>query len=89
MRILNLTLFFLLIFCLEAFGRDFRGAVQAVGDDISAVLMAAGPIALAVSAGAFYFSRNLGWSMFQSTAIGTILFAASSSLFTFLFRAFN
>lgn len=72
-----------------AFARDFTGSVNSIGSDIKNIVMVLGPVMLMVAGAVFYFSRQQGMSMLVSAAIGTVIFAASSSIFMMLYRAFN
>ncbi len=72
-----------------ALARDFTGSVQSVGSDVRNIIMVLGPVMLMVAGAVFYFSRQQGMSMLVSAAVGTIVFAASSSIFMMLYRAFN
>jgi hypothetical protein len=74
---------------LEVMARDFSGSVQSIGSDIRSVIMVLGPVMLMVAGGVFYFSRQQGVSMLLSAAIGTVIFAASSTIFMMLYHAFN
>ncbi len=75
--------------CQYAVARDFTGSVQSVGSDIRNIIMVLGPVMLMVAGAVFYFSRQQGMSMLVSAAVGTVVFAASSSIFLMLYRAFN
>ena len=85
----KVALLFFITIAVEAFARDFRDSINTVQDNVRMVLLVLGPLSLMLAGGVFYFSRNTGLGMLQSALIGTIVFASSSTLFTFLYRAFN
>ena len=79
----------IIAFTQPALARDLTGSVQSLGGDVKNILMVVGPVMLMVTGGFFYFSRQMGLTMLVQALFGTVIFAASGTIFMMLFRAFN
>lgn len=86
-----LITFFVGLFFLSdvSMAKDFSASIRTLKTEVSDILMVAGPLALMVAGGAFYFSNRVGSSLLLSSGIGVIIFAASGTIFQWLYRVFN
>lgn len=71
------------------FAKDFADGVRSAETKITDILVVMGPVALAVAAGAFYFSRQMGTNLLISAVIGIVLFASAPSLFRMIYDNFR
>ena len=71
------------------FAKDFASGVRSAETKITDILVVMGPVALAVAAGAFYFSRQMGTNLLISAVIGIVLFASAPSLFRMIYDNFR
>lgn len=70
-------------------GRDFLSSVESASDEIRQIIAVVGVLALMVAGVCFYWSKRLGLEKLSSAIIGTVVFAAASTIFTLFYRAFN
>ena len=82
---------FLLVLCLPYFvlARDFLSSVENASDEIRQIIAVVGVLALMIAGVCFYWSKKLGMEKLSAAIIGTIVFAAASTIFTLFYRSFN
>ena len=87
----HLLTFYLFIFCLPyyAVARDFLSSVENASNEIRQIIAVVGVLALMIAGVCFYWSKKLGMEKLSAAIIGTVIFAASSTIFTLFYKAFN
>ena len=83
--------FYILAFCLPyyALARDFLSSVENASNEVRQIIAVVGVLALMIAGVCFYWSKKLGMEKLSAAIIGTVIFAASSTIFTLFYRAFN
>ena len=83
--------FYILILCLPyyAIARDFLSSVENASNEIRQIIAVVGVLALMLAGVCFYWSKKLGMEKLSAAIIGTVIFAAASTIFTLFYRAFN
>lgn len=81
----------LLILCLpcSAWARDFLSSVENASNQIRQIIAVVGVLALMIAGVCFYWSKRLGMEKLSAAIIGTVVFAAASTIFTLFYQAFN
>ena len=81
----------LLILCLPgvSLARDFLSSVENASNQIRQIITVVGVLALMVAGVCFYWSKKLGMEKLSAALIGTVIFAAASTIFTLFYRTFN
>ena len=89
-REILLKLYFLIL-CLPyyAVARDFLSSVENASNEVRQIIAVVGVLALMIAGVCFYWSKRLGMEKLSSAIIGTVVFAAASTIFTLFYRAFN
>ncbi len=72
-----------------AFARDFLSSVENASDQIRQIIAVVGVLALMIAGVCFYWSKKLGMEKLSAAIIGTVVFAAASTIFTLFYRTFN
>ena len=85
---LNLYVFILLLPS-SAMARDFLSSVENASQQIRQIIAVAGVLALMIAGVCFYWSKTLGMEKLSAAIIGTVVFAAASTIFTLFYQAFN
>ena len=82
---------YVLTFCLPyyAVARDFLSSVENASNEVRQIIAVVGVLALMIAGVCFYWSKKLGMEKLSAAIIGTVIFAASSTIFTLFYRAFN
>ena len=82
---------YILTFCLPyyAVARDFLSSVENASNEVRQIIAVVGVLALMIAGVCFYWSKKLGMEKLSAAIIGTVIFAASSTIFTLFYRAFN
>ena len=82
---------YLFILCLPGFvlARDFLASVENASSQIRQIIAVVGVLALMVAGVCFYWSKKLGMEKLSAALIGTVIFAAASTIFTLFYRTFN
>ena len=90
LRELSLT-FYIFILCLPCYAvaRDFLSSVENASSQIRQIIAVVGVLALMVAGVCFYWSKKLGMEKLSAAIIGTVVFAAASTIFTLFYQAFN
>ncbi len=92
-KVLRSTLFkfYLLALCLPyyAVARDFLSSVENASSQIRQIIAVVGVLALMVAGVCFYWSKSLGMEKLSAAIIGTVVFAAASTIFTLFYQTFN
>ena len=91
-RIRELLLtFYLFSLCLPymALARDFLSSVENASSQIRQIIAVVGVLALMIAGVCFYWSKKLGMEKLSAAIIGTVVFAAASTIFTLFYKAFN
>ena len=83
---ISLIIFFLPY---SAFARDFLSSVENASNQIRQIIAVVGVLALMIAGVCFYWSKRLGMEKLSAAIIGTVIFAAASTIFTLFYRAFN
>lgn len=85
-----LAISFIILFlpCL-VFARDFLSSVENASNQIRQIIAVVGVLALMVAGVCFYWSKRLGLEKLSAAIIGTVIFAAASTIFTLFYQAFN
>ena len=86
--LLIVSLFILCLPCL-ALARDFLASVENASNQIRQIIAMVGVLALMIAGVCFYWSKRLGMEKLSAAIIGTVVFAAASTIFTLFYRAFN
>ena len=86
--LLTVSLFILALPC-SAFARDFLASVENASNQIRQIIAVVGVLALMIAGVCFYWSKRLGMEKLSAAIIGTVVFAAASTIFTLFYRAFN
>ena len=83
--------FYILILFLPCFAvaRDFLSSVENASGQIRQIIAVVGVLALMVAGVCFYWSKKLGMEKLSAAIIGTVVFAAASTIFTLFYQAFN
>ena len=83
--------FYIFILCLPyyAVARDFLSSVENASGQIRQIIAVVGVLALMVAGVCFYWSKRLGMEKLSAAIIGTVVFAAASTIFTLFYQAFN
>ena len=83
--------FYILILCLpySAVARDFLSSVENASSQIRQIIAVIGVLALMIAGVCFYWSKNLGMEKLSAAIIGTVVFAAASTIFTLFYQTFN
>jgi len=86
-----LPLLFLFVLCLPclALARDFLSSVENASNEIRPIIAVVGVLALMIAGVCFYWSKRLGMEKLSAAIIGTVVFAAASTIFTLFYQAFN
>ena len=81
----------LFILCLPsvALARDFLSSVENASGQIRQIIAVVGVLALMIAGVCFYWSKKLGMEKLSAAIIGTVVFAAASTIFTLFYQAFN
>ena len=85
---LYIFIFILLLPCV-AFARDFLASVENASSQIRQIIAVVGVLALMIAGVCFYWSKKLGMEKLSAAIIGTVVFAAASTIFTLFYQAFN
>ena len=72
-----------------AVARDFLSSVENASGQIRQIIAVVGVLALMIAGVCFYWSKRLGMEKLSASIIGTVVFAAASTIFTLFYRAFN
>lgn len=85
-----LKLYVLILFlpCYAA-ARDFLSSVENASGQIRQIIAVVGVLALMIAGVCFYWSKKLGMEKLSAAIIGTVVFAAASTIFTLFYQAFN
>ena len=90
MRKLLLRIYlFTLCFPYSVVARDFLSSVENASSQIRQIIAVVGVLALMIAGLCFYWSKRLGMEKLSSAIIGTVVFAAASTIFTLFYQAFN
>ena len=86
-----LLTFYFFILCLPyyAVARDFLSSVENASNEIRQIIAVVGVLALMIAGVCFYWSKRLGMEKLSAAIIGTVVFAAASTIFTLFYQAFN
>lgn len=87
-RAFNLYVFILLLPCV-ALARDFLASMENASSQIKQIITVVGVLALMIAGVCFYWSKKLGMEKLSAAIIGTVVFAAASTIFTLFYQAFN
>ena len=87
--LINVCCVLLICFSVAAFGRDFAASVSTLSSYMKGLIAVLGPLAVLITGVVFYFSRHIGMNFLVSAVLGTIIAAASSTIFTFFYNAFQ
>ena len=81
----------LFILCLPSvsLARDFLSSVENASGQIRQIIAVVGVLALMIAGVCFYWSKRLGMEKLSAAIIGTVVFAAASTIFTLFYQAFN
>ena len=85
---LNLYVFILLLPS-YSMARDFLSSVENASQQIRQIIAVVGVLALMIAGVCFYWSKKLGMEKLSAAIIGTVVFAAASTIFTLFYQAFN
>ena len=88
-EVLLMTSFFILCLPCVALARDFLSSVENASNQIRQIIAVVGVLALMVAGVCFYWSKRLGMEKLSAAIIGTVVFAAASTIFTLFYRTFN
>ena len=90
-KILRETLltFYILILPCSALARDFLSSVENASGQIRQIIAVVGVLALMIAGVCFYWSKRLGMEKLSAAIIGTVVFAAASTIFTLFYQTFN
>ena len=80
---------FILSLPFSAEGRDFLSSVENASSQIRQIIAVVGVLALMIAGVCFYWSKRLGMEKLSAAIIGTVVFAAASTIFTLFYQAFN
>ena len=80
---------FILSLSFSAEGRDFLSSVENASNQIRQIIAVVGVLALMIAGVCFYWSKRLGMEKLSAAIIGTVVFAAASTIFTLFYQAFN
>ena len=72
-----------------ALAKDFLSSVENASDQIRQIIAVVGVLSLMIAGVCFYWSKRLGMEKLSAAIIGTVVFAAASTIFTLFYRAFN
>ena len=72
-----------------SFARDFLSSVENASNQIRQIIAVVGVLALMVAGVCFYWSKRLGMEKLSAALIGTVVFAAASTIFTLFYKTFN
>ena len=86
--LLKACLFVLCLPCLS-FARDFLASVENASTQIRQIIAVVGVLSLMISGVCFYWSKRLGMEKLSAALIGTVIFAAASTIFTLFYDTFN
>ena len=83
--------FYIITLCLpySALARDFLSSVENASGQIRQIIAVVGVLALMIAGVCFYWSKKLGLEKLSAAIIGTVIFAAASTIFTLFYQAFN
>ena len=81
--------FIILFLPCSVLARDFLASVENASNQIRQIIAVVGVLALMVAGVCFYWSKRLGLEKLSAAIIGTVVFAAASTIFTLFYRAFN
>ena len=79
----------ILSFSFLAEARDFLSSVENASSQIRQIIAVVGVLALMIAGVCFYWSKRLGMEKLSAAIIGTVVFAAASTIFTLFYQAFN
>ena len=90
-KILRETLltFYIFILPCSALARDFLSSVENASGQIRQIIAVVGVLALMIAGVCFYWSKRLGMEKLSAAIIGTVVFAAASTIFTLFYQTFN
>ena len=80
---------FILLLPSSAMARDFLSSVENASQQIRQIIAVVGVLALMIAGVCFYWSKKLGMEKLSAAIIGTVVFAAASTIFTLFYQAFN
>ena len=82
---------YLFVLCLPGvtLARDFLSSVENASSQIRQIITVVGVLALMIAGVCFYWSKKLGMEKLSAALIGTVIFAAASTIFTLFYRTFN
>ena len=84
------TVSFIILFLPSlTFARDFLSSVENASSQIRQIIAVVGVLALMIAGVCFYWSKRLGLEKLSAAIIGTVIFAAASTIFTLFYQAFN
>ena len=72
-----------------ASARDFLSSVENASNQIRQIIAVVGVLALMIAGVCFFWSKRLGMEKLSAAIIGTVIFAAASTIFTLFYQAFN
>lgn len=83
--------FCIIILCFPCFAqaRDFLSSVENASGQIRQIIAVVGVLALMIAGVCFYWSKRLGMEKLSAAIIGTVVFAAASTIFTLFYQTFN
>ena len=86
-----LLTFCVFVLCLPyfSFARDFLASVENASSQIRQIIAVVGVLSLMISGVCFYWSKRLGMEKLSAALIGTVIFAAASTIFTLFYDTFN
>ena len=84
-------IFYILVLLLpySTLARDFLSSVENASSQIRQIIAVVGVLALMIAGVCFYWSKKLGMEKLSAAIIGTVIFAAASTIFTLFYQAFN
>lgn len=85
---LKAYLFVLFLPCSSS-ARDFLASVENASGQIRQFIAVIGVLALMIAGVCFYWSKRLGMEKLSAALIGTVVFAAASTIFTLFYDTFN
>ena len=86
---LTVSVFMAFFFSYFALGRDFLSSIENASSQIRQIIAVVGVLALMIAGVCFYWSKKLGMEKLSAAIIGTVVFAAASTIFTLFYQAFN
>ena len=88
-ELLSAFYLFILFLPCSALARDFLSSVENASNQVRQIIAVVGVLALMIAGVCFYWSKKLGMEKLSAAIIGTVIFAAASTIFTLFYQAFN